>query len=273
MSKSLVSIIVPCFNSAKFLDECLNSVYNQTYSNWEVIIVNDGSTDNTDSILEKWINIDQRFKYIKKENSGVAKTRILGIQNSKGKYLLPLDADDYISPTFLEKTVTVLDNDLNIEVVFSDVQLFGVKTEIFKLEKYSLKYLLQKNCIVSTALFRKETYDKVGGYCADLRSLEDWDLWISILKNGGEIYKINEVLFYYRTHSSGSLTNNLFKDLGKYQQYHNIIFKRHSDAFLEHVGNPILIKRELERLKEKQSLPLRKKFTNQIKDIYSRIIK
>ena len=79
----LVSIIVPCYNQAHFLDEALQSVLSQTYTNWECIIVNDGSPDNTENIAEKWLAVDSRFKYIKKDNGGLSSARNIGIKMSK----------------------------------------------------------------------------------------------------------------------------------------------------------------------------------------------
>lgn len=273
MNSPLISIIIASYNASKYLDECLQSVLEQTYINWEAIIVNDGSTDNTKQVVKKWIKQDSRFKYYEKPNTGLAQTRIFGIKNSSGKYILPLDADDYLDINFLAKTSKVIEENKDIEIVYSDVKLFGEKNKLFVLPKYSFNSLLLKNCIISTSLFRRESYNNVGGYCSELTSLEDWDLWISILKNGGKTYKINEVLFYYRTHNSGSLTNKLFKNPAKYIEYHNIIFKRHSDVFIKHVGNPILIKRELDRLKEEKDKPIKLKLISFLKKIYAKILK
>lgn len=255
MNNPLVSIIIPCYNTEEFLDETLNSVLNQTYLNWEAIIVNDGSPDNTKEVVAKWLVKDSRFQYFEKENGGLASSRILGINKSNGKYIFPLDSDDYIHNTFVKKAVLKLESDSKIEVVYSQVINFGEKNGLFKLQDYSLEYLLLKNCIVASAFFRKETYDKVGGYCKDLKFLEDWDLWISLLKNGGKVFRIEEPLFFYRTRKSGSLINNIFNDLDSYKKHHDIIFKRHLDAFLKHKGNPFLIERErLELLKNQERM-------------------
>ena len=110
MSK-LVSIIVPCYNQAYFLSEALESVLNQTYSNWECIIVNDGSPDNTKTVASKWCDKDKRFNYVEKKNGGLSSARNAGIAISKGEYILPLDADDIIHESFLSKLVPVLEND------------------------------------------------------------------------------------------------------------------------------------------------------------------
>ena len=97
----LVSIIVPCYNQAHFLNESLDSVINQSYPNWECIIVNDGSPDNTEEIAKKWCKNDKRFQYLEKENGGLSSARNAGIKISKGEFILPLDADDILHELFL----------------------------------------------------------------------------------------------------------------------------------------------------------------------------
>lgn len=101
----LVSIIVPCYNQAQYLPEALQTVLEQTYQNWECIIVNDGSPDNTELVAKEWLAKDSRFKYIYKENGGLSSARNVGIENSKGEFILPLDADDKISNNYLEECV------------------------------------------------------------------------------------------------------------------------------------------------------------------------
>ncbi len=96
--EKLVSIVVPCYNQAHFLDETLQSVLDQSYSNWECIIVNDGSPDNTEDIAKQWCNKDYRFTYLYKENGGLCSARNAGISISKGEFILPLDSDDIIAP-------------------------------------------------------------------------------------------------------------------------------------------------------------------------------
>ena len=100
-SSPLVSIIIPCYNQAKFLQETLQSVNHQTYSNWECIIINDGSPDNTEEIALEWCYKDVRFKYFKKENGGLSSARNFGILHARGDLILPLDADDKISKNYL----------------------------------------------------------------------------------------------------------------------------------------------------------------------------
>lgn len=102
MKQPLISVIVPCYNQAQFLDECLQSVLEQTYQNWECIIVNDGSPDNTEEVALEWTKKDVRFIYLKKDNGGLSSARNAGIEKAKGEWILPLDCDDKIGNQYLE---------------------------------------------------------------------------------------------------------------------------------------------------------------------------
>ena len=99
----LVSIIVPCYNLAQYLDEALLSIYNQTYTDWECTIVDDGSQDNTKEVAQNWVAKDSRFVYLYKENGGVSSARNFGIEKANSEYILTLDADDKHEASFLEK--------------------------------------------------------------------------------------------------------------------------------------------------------------------------
>ena len=120
-----VSIIVPCFKQAHFLDEALQSVLNQTYTNWECIVVNDGSPDNTEEVAEKWCKKDNRFKYVFQKNRGLSSARNAGIKISNGKYILPLDSDDIIDDHFLEKLVPHIEKDETIAIITSYSKFFS----------------------------------------------------------------------------------------------------------------------------------------------------
>ena len=124
MPSSLVSIIVPCFNQAQYLPDALNSVLAQSFPSWECIIINDGSEDKTEEVSKEFCQGDNRFKYIWKENGGLSSARNAGIKVSSGKYILPLDADDKIAAEYIQQAVNVLDNDVNVKVVYSDRGVF-----------------------------------------------------------------------------------------------------------------------------------------------------
>ena len=121
----LISVIVPCYNQAQYLDECLQSVLDQTYTDWECIIVNDGSPDHTEEIAKKWVEKDTRFIYLSKENGGLSSARNAGIEIAKGEWILPLDADDKIGNLYLELGEKEFDKDYTI--VYCDAAFFWCK--------------------------------------------------------------------------------------------------------------------------------------------------
>ena len=195
----LVSVIVPCYNQGDFLYEALSSVLCQTYTNWECIIMNDGSTDNSEDVALEFCQKDSRFVYYYQDNQGVIASRNNAIRKSNGRYILPLDGDDKIAPTYLEKAVPIISDNPAVSIVYCLVEQFGEKEGLYLLPDFDINRMLYDNCIVVTALFRRSDYNKTKGYNPNMKKgLEDWDFWLSILELGGTAYRIDEVLFYYR---------------------------------------------------------------------------
>lgn len=227
-----VSIIIPCYNHGQYLNECVNSVLNQTYQNIEIIIVDDGSTDSYTNELFKTYN-PPKTKILRIKNNGVAYARNFAINNSRGEYILPLDADDKIAPTYLEKAVNILDSNESIGIVKCEVEFFGNKTGKWELPKYKFPHILLENCIVATSLFRKSDYLKTTGYNINMtRGLEDHDFWLSLLELGVGIHEIPETLFFYRQHNVSRNTQLLDEyELESKAQ----IFKNHKDLYLENI--------------------------------------
>ncbi|MBR4388620.1 MAG: glycosyltransferase family 2 protein [Prevotella sp.] len=214
MSKPIVSVIVTCYNKAQYLPDALESLLAQTFNNWECIIVNDGSIDNTEDVALDYVARDKRFIYLSQENQGVVVARNNGVLKSQGEFILPLDGDDKIEKTFLEKSVEAIRKDSKIKIVCCRVDYFGEVQGEKVLRPFSLSNMLIGNCMVNTSLFRREDFDRVGGYNPNMNiGWEDWDFWLSILEDGGEVYKINEVLFYYRKLTKSR--NNSFEEKKK----------------------------------------------------------
>ena len=226
---NLVSVIVPCYNQAVFLDDCLESVLNQSYNLWECIIIDDGSTDNVRIVVDVWLKRDIRFKFISQPNNGLSSARNAAIRQSNGIYILPLDADDKISRNFLESMVNVFQQESNqqLKLVFPKVQEFGCRDHTWNTTKYCFQELLRMNYIVCTSLFRKVDWAHAGGYDENLRTgLEDWEFWIKLLL-GGNIAKQNlEATFYYRI-KSNSMSKELQKSRQEVDNVRNYIFNKH----------------------------------------------
>lgn len=251
---SVISIIVPCYNQAQYLDECLQSVLDQTYQDWECIIVNDGSPDNTEEIGKKWVEKDSRFKYICKENGGLSSARNAGIEIAKGKYILPLDADDRIAPNYLRSAFLEFEQNDNLKVVYGRAIKFGVVNEEWILPDYSPELLAIQNLIYCSGIYKKSDWERVNGYDINMKfGLEDWEFWIAILKDGGEVKKLNEIVFYYRVKEISMITS-IKKEYYNYSL--DYIGIKHSKFYFQILGNFHQILQE--KKERKESLKSRK---------------
>ena len=195
-----VTVVIPCYNQGEYIDECLDSVFNQTYHNIEIIIVNDGSTDDfTNLKLSSIKNNNSFIKVFNQKNSGLSAARNTGIKNSTGKYIMPLDADDMIHPEYIEKAVEVIDKNSGIGIVYSDVKRFGEVSITEIKPEFNKDLLLIKSYIRSSALFKKTDWEKVGGYNSNMKyGMEEWDFWLSIVELGKKAHKLKGVYFFYR---------------------------------------------------------------------------
>jgi glycosyltransferase involved in cell wall biosynthesis len=198
----LVSIIVPCYNQAAFLPETLDSVIKQVYSNWECIVVDDGSPDNTSQVVAEFASRDQRISCIRKSNGGLSDARNFGVNHSKGKYILPLDADDRIGPGYLKLAIESLEKDASLRVAYPKAEYFGARQGPWQIGYTNYTDLLLSNSIYCTAMYRRSDYDRVGGYDTSLKTgFEDWEFWIRLLENDDQehswVYLIPGVHFYY----------------------------------------------------------------------------
>jgi len=202
----LISVIIPCYNYGRYLRETTESVLNQTYPNFEVIIINDGSTDNTREVAEKLVaNYPQhRITLINQENSGQpAISRNNGIRRAAGSYILPLDGDDKLAPDMLDKCMTLLLKNPNLAIAYTDRRDFGGVDQIVRAGDYDFEKLREANQISHCALYKKEVWEKVGGYRTNVKGVEDWDFWVAAGALGYFGQRIPEPLFWYRRHDTG----------------------------------------------------------------------
>jgi glycosyltransferase involved in cell wall biosynthesis len=208
-----VSIIIPCHNLGEYILECVESALNQLYDDFEIIIVDDGSTD--DYTLEVLDSIHhQRVQILRTRNQGLAAARNNGILKAQGKYICCLDADDKYHPEYLQKTVPLLDRSSNLGIVTTWVQTFGESEKIWKTYEYNPMHLAFENVIHVASLFRKECWEKVKGYKTNLAGYQDWDLWISIVAKGYRWEVVEECLFYYRVRKNSMINNSDKNRLG-----------------------------------------------------------
>lgn len=231
-----ISVVITCHNLGKYLREAVDSVLCQTLQDLEIIVVDDSSDDKeTVDILAHLDN--QKVQVIRVEKRNVSAARNCGIRESRGKYICCLDADDVLEPTYLEKAVIVLDEEPTIGFVGCWYKAFGEKQWIFRPEGVSLTDFLIENRAPITSLFRKEAWEKVGGYDERLGGYEDWEFWINVLAHGYGCRVLKEILFKYRVrnHSKikkSNLPENREKIMPEIIDKHQGIFMKHAVGVL-----------------------------------------
>lgn len=220
MNNSLVSIIVPCYNQAQYFKEALQSVLDQTYTNWECILVNDGSTDHTEEIALSWCKKDDRFIYIKKMNGGLSSARNTAIEIAKGEYLQFLDSDDVLDVRKLELSLKELNQDFNQSknIVITNFRRFTdnsynstipfctLKPEMFHFRDVLLKWERVFSIPIHCGFFRSDLFHDFK-FPEELKAKEDWVMWLHLFQKKAEIVFINKPLVYYRINPQ-SMTNN-----------------------------------------------------------------
>ncbi|MFJ2195209.1 glycosyltransferase family 2 protein [Streptomyces violaceusniger] len=207
-SPALVSVIIPCHDYGHYLPQAVHSVLAQTHPDWELVVVDDGSTDDTAAVARSLIadHPDRRIRLLRQANAGVSAARNAGIAATTGRYVLPLDADDVIAPTMLERTVAVLDQRPDIAIVSTDVSVFtddGLPAQALQLPAYDKDLLLRRLIMFYCSLYRREVWQTVGGYAEDMRAGEDWDFWIACAERGFTAHHLHDALFGARNKDDG----------------------------------------------------------------------
>jgi glycosyltransferase involved in cell wall biosynthesis len=241
--KSLVSIIMPAYNASLFIEETIQSVLAQTYINWELLVINDGSVDQTSAIVRKIADV--RIILIEQENLGVACARNNGLSNAQGEYITFLDSDDLWSKEKLQKQVELfeLNSYKNLGLIYTDYRCFSKNSanqcscsDLNIYDKNDLyKSLLVKDFIGTlTVMIRAEIIQNIGIFNPNFFGTEDWDYWIRIAK-AYPIAFIPQQLAYYRVHSLG-ISKNISRHLSEE-------YKILCTHVLDNVEVPINIKR------------------------------
>ncbi len=195
----IVSVVIPHYNRADTIDETLDSLMSQTFKNFEVIIVDDGSTDEVSAEKLKNLGVKKlNVKVIKQENQGVAAARNNGISHARGKYIVCLDSDDALEPTYIEKATIVLETSPDASLVTAHMQTFGVTSEVYKHIDYDPLQITRNNMVITAAEFKKQAWETSGGYKSGI-GYEDWEFWVNLAEHGFWGKLIPETLFKYRT--------------------------------------------------------------------------
>ncbi len=237
----------------------ISSVMNQSFQDFELIIVNDGSTDNTRQILDD-IN-ENRIRIIHSDHKGPSISRNIAISNARAEIIFNLDADDKIEYDLLGKAYNVFQEERNAGIVYTECRFFGAKKGIMKLGPYSLEKMLGANRIVSAAFFRKGDWMLCGGYSESfVYGLEDWDLWLGIIEIGRDVIKIPDSCFYYRIYPGPAYSRSGKRNSDRTKALNAIllIYKRHSRLYS---GFPELLERS-ERYEKENNSVLKKRIKN-----------
>lgn len=241
--KSKVSVIIPYYNDGAYIKDTLESVFDQTYSNIEIILVDDESTDNKSKDIFHSLRGDNLYKF-KEKNLGPAAARNLGILHANGEYILPLDADDIIGKTYIARAVDILDNRPKCGIVYCKGRFFGNDIGDWNLPEFSMGRMLVSNIIFNAGLFRKKDWKTCGGYDESLKSgIEDWDFWLSILSLDKEVFQIPEDLFYYRIKSS-SRNKKFEKDFNTVSATYLQIQSKHRNLYFKYFDEYLLESRK-----------------------------
>jgi glycosyltransferase involved in cell wall biosynthesis len=209
----LISIILSTHNQEKFIAECMNSILHQTYQDFELLVLIDGCTDDTlDIVLNYYYN---KIKFYTLDDIGLSACRMYGAEKARGEYILFIDGDDKIEPTFLEKTKNLLDQNREIGFIYTDTQHFDGANSYWEQPEYNFFELLFSNYICSCSLIRKDMLFRCGGF--DLNNFnyyEDYQFWIRMGQKGFYGKHLPERLFYYRVHKDSGMQSNRNAKLG-----------------------------------------------------------
>lgn len=198
----LVSIIIPVYNTGEYLVECLDSIRNQTYSNLEIICIDDGSTDNSKKILEQYSKKDKRIKVFYKQHQGVSSARNFAIEQAKGDYITFIDSDDMLSKKSIETSIK-LTNKKNADIIINNLNL---RLNIYKKEIKDFSYLMTVQLFVAKTLLNK--YSKIR-YNPLLIQAEDAIFTHKLLALASCIYKNVDSTYFYRTHKEQNSKKNI----------------------------------------------------------------
>jgi glycosyltransferase involved in cell wall biosynthesis len=200
----LVSVIIPCYNYARFLPDAVASVLAQTCADWELIVVDDGSGDATLATVQQLMvqHPDRRIRLFQQPNAGPAAARNTGAERAVGEYLLFLDADDMLEPPLLEQALAVLREQPTVGFVYSGMHLFGQDEHEWPSVSFDLALLTLYNYVLPHALVRRAAWQQVGGFdtARSLWAFEDWDFWLRVAAAGWQGWHIAAPLIRYRRH-------------------------------------------------------------------------
>lgn len=237
----LVSIIVPVYNAEPFLAETMRSILAIQYPNLEILLMDDGCSDGSMAIAREFAEQDSRIRLYSQPNQGASAARNNLIRQAQGKYILPIDADNLVEPTYVTAAVDVLEANPEVKVVTPRTDQFGLRTGEIHYPTYNIHILARKNIIDACAMYRRADWERVGGYCPEVPTREDWEFWLSMLEFGGEVVRLPNIEFHYRQHG----TSKRHRMRHRFHEVIDIVNRRHPELYEREFGGPLRHARRL----------------------------
>jgi glycosyltransferase involved in cell wall biosynthesis len=253
----IVSVIVPCYNQGQYLTDALQSVNDQSFSNWECLIIDDGSIDNTAEIAKSFVTKDSRFIYLFKENGGVSSTRNVGIEKAKGQFIQFLDSDDILDNRKLEFSLYQMElhKNNNVKIVISNFRMITENSDVslppfcnlnaalFNVEGFLFQWNATFSIQIQCGFFDAKLFEGIR-FSENLSAQEDWVVWVSLFKTGYHAVFIDEPLAYYRINPSSRMSTigiddnelkvlGIFKEILTYDEYYRLsmhLLTRYSES-------------------------------------------
>lgn len=237
----LVSVVIPCYNDGQYLDDSVDSILNQSFDDYEILIVNDGSTDK--ATIDKLASFNHpKIKVLHKENGHLSSARNHGIKNAAGEIIVTLDADDTFEKKFIKKGIAILQKDKVVGAVTCWLKSFGLKTNKWKPLGGDLENFLFRQESCASAMFRKQCWEKIGGYDEQMKTgYEDWEFWIRLTAAGWSVAVLDDYLLNYRVTDKSMLLTQSEPNRGKIIEY---IMEKHKDLYWHNLKDAV-IKRKI----------------------------
>jgi glycosyltransferase involved in cell wall biosynthesis len=218
----LVTVVIPTYNYGEYLSDAIESALKQTYKNLEVIVIDDGSSDNTEEIVKRY---DGRLSYYFKENGGISSARNYGMLKAKGEYIVFLDSDDKLHESYVERTLAHLQkHSAHVDFVYTQQQFFEASGRGTQLRAYNAQHIMKENILpanhlIKTSVAKQFTYD------VRFKVLEDWDFYLTLAENGFVGSLLDEPMYFYRIHSDRNSTMDKTKLRDVLRTRHRVMVK------------------------------------------------
>lgn len=244
----LVSVIIAAYGQDEFLSQTLESLTSQTLTDWEAIIIDDGSPDNVAQTAAQWVARDKRIKFMHTPNRGVSAARNTAAAAATGLYMVALDGDDLIAPGYLQTLVDAMRQNPDIKAAFTQMQCFGEHNTRWPVFYDSYARLLVNNPLYVSGMVRLADFRESGGYDEEMHfGFEDWEFWIRFLKgvDPAKVYIGSDVMFFYRQKKTSRNTEAVARNIDRCNTF---IYNAHREEYVRLFGKGMVTPQNLKNL-------------------------